>query len=339
MAAKKSSKNTSGADDQIETLWSVLPHPEDSVVRLFCRKGNERDGDFAHNVPEVRQFARAYQDRNVYVALNPTRSTSGVRHSAADVTHWSYFLIDIDPVKKECNPMIAVEEALLWLGEWLGRDFNRLRPIIIDSGRGAQAWVRLADVPLLAGDDVRELRLGNGKTTTAVTRKLARRVNGYWLKRLDEKLGLCRGCKIDTSVSDLPRVMRCPGTINIKTGRAAKFVHATDRMFEGMATLLVTGTPSRELWDPEPVKGVLAGQPWQMVFAHLTLSAQTYLTRGKEEPGRHKVMWHTAKKLAELGVTREEAGRALRWANALAGKDEELDQGQVKHALDTAYGT
>jgi hypothetical protein len=50
-------------------------------------------------------------------------------------------------------------------------------------------------------------------------------------------------------------------------------------------------------------------------------------------------MWHTAKKLQELGCSREEARKALRWANRLKGKEAALPRDQVEHALATAYGT
>lgn len=295
------------------------------------------------------------------MAPNPTNATGGDRHKASDVTHWSYFLIDMDPLPKpehsddcalalgggcDCpvsiwekpDPQAAMAEALIWLGEWTGRDFREGKsglPLIIDSGRGVQAWIRLADIVL---DD----RCPQGKLwhsdDDVIHRKTARRVNGYWLKKLDERLGVCHGCRIDTSVSDLPRVMRCPGTRNVKTGRKARFLHLTDHRFYGLAELLVTGTPDKAMEDPEPPAEITPGRPWQEVFSHLTLTAQTYLLRGQAEPGRHKVMWHTAKKLRELGVTREEARRALKYANRLAGKDERLPPDQIKHALDTAYG-
>lgn len=296
---------------------------------MFSRGGDERDGDFARSSAEIRTFARNYRTRNIYVAPNPTCSTVGSRHSASDVTHWSYFLIDMDPVEEEYNAMGALNEALLWLGEWMGIDFSRRQPIIIDSGRGMQAWIRLADTLLDDQEGDFESR--------RVDRMTARRVNGYWLKRLDERLGLIYGCRIDTSVSDLPRVMRCPGTFNVKTGRMASFIVHTDRVFTGLANRLITGTPRTAIENPEPTEGIAPGQAWQDVFVHLTRMAQVYLTQGQAEPGRHKVMWHTAKKLKEVGVTRKEALKALRWANALRGEDEELPLDQVKHALDTAY--
>lgn len=328
---------------EFDKLWSVLPHMPGSVVRLFTRKGDQRDGDFAGSVREIKNFADAHSDRNVYVAPNPTCATGGARHSAKDVTHWSYFLIDVDPVEEEARPLNALDAILLRFGEWVGRDFRSGQsgmPVIIDSGRGVQAWIRLCDIPL--DDGFQQGRIvgaadAGGGSTDVIHRATARRVNGYWLKKLDERFGVVHGCKIDTSVSDLPRVMRCPGTLNVKTGRMSRFIHVTDQRFSGLAQLMVTGTPEDALHDPVPTEGIEPGQPWQMVFQHLTRSAQSYLTQGQAEPGRHKVMWHTAQKLKELGVSRSEARKALKHANGLAGPSEELPGDQVKHALDTAY--
>lgn len=256
-----------------------------------------------------------------------------MRHSAGEVSHWSYFLIDMDPVTgsnceatlEKADPMKALMRAIRLFGQWTETNFRvsgYLCPLIIDSGRGTQAWIRLEDV-WLPGPEMRSL---------------ARRVNGYWLKRLDEECGLYAGCRIDTSVSDLPRMMRCPGTFNLKTGQMARIAHWSNMVYRGLASRMTERVPSQVLVDPDPPVGVAAGQPWQMVFAHLTRMAQNYLTFGQEEPGRHKVMWHTSKKLQELGVTREEARKAIRHANKLRGKDEELPLDQVEHALNTAYG-
>jgi hypothetical protein len=82
---------------------------------------------------------------------------------------------------------------------------------------------------------------------------------------------------------------------------------------------------------------VKKGQRWQKVFTYMTKMAQGYLTVGQEEPGRHKVMWHTAKKLYELGVTRREARRALKHADSLKGEKERLGDEQIEAALDAVY--
>lgn len=301
---------------------------------MFTRdNGDFRNGDFARNVKELRNFAKINSDKNCYLAPNPSTSTMNVRHSAEDVSHWSFFLIDVDPVcmnpakhGKKCNtcwkkaaPALAMDFALLWLGEWLGRDFNKQKPIIIDSGRGMQAWVRLGDVEL-----------------DEHTRRTARRVNGYWLSRLDEKMGTMHGCRIDTSVSDLPRLMRMPGTRNIKTKRVADFVEPSAVVFSGLESLLVTGTPPNRLVEPA-VGEVKPGRSWKAVFPELTRMAQQYLTLGKEEPGRHETVWHTVKKLHEVGVTKEETRKAITRANALRGEDEALEPIELENALKTVY--
>lgn len=328
----KTSTKTRGRPSEFRTLWKLLPHPPGSVVRLFARGGDFRDGDYARKASEIRRFAETYAEHNIYVAPNPTNSTEGSRHSAKDVTHWSYFLIDMDPIHpKMCNPEKALLSALRYIGGWTGFDFEKTPPIIIDSGRGMQAWIRLDDYHLV--DESSAIDTG----AHTLTRSMARKVHGYWLKRLDEFCGPNEGCRIDTSVSDLPRVMRCPGTINQKTGRKTRIVVPSQAVFSGFADVLIRETPSAVFFEPEPIEGLAAGAKWQDVFVHLTRMAQDYLTRGQAEPGRHKVMWHTAKKLRELGVTRSEASKALRHANKLQGKDEELPLDQVKHALATAY--
>lgn len=329
-----------------ELLWSLLPHPSsDHVVRLFARNNERRVGDFARNPAEIVRFANASEGMNCYVAPNPTMMAAGIRHKAEDVTNWSWMFIDIDPVETVCDPRAALEEALLWLGEWLSRDFQRRRPLIIDSGRGMQAWIRLDDINILSEGFMfagaiwieecgRQLGVCG---CTGVHEKTPRKVMSYWLKRLEEKLGTIHGCRLDTSVSDLCRVMRLPGTVNIKTGRMAEFEEPSSNVFRGLASLLITGTPPRVFEESEPNLAA-PGTPWQMVYPRLTLKAQKYLMHGKEEPGRHEVLWHTLTKLKETGLGREQALIAVTRANTLAGEDAELPASEIKRVATQVYG-
>jgi len=332
---------------EIQRCWDLLPHPTGTVVRVFARDRvtGEMDGDFARSANEMFHFAENNVSKQVYVCPNPAQSALGTRHKATDVSHWSYLLLDMDPVEDAYDPAPAMEEVLLWLGEWSGRDFSKRRPLIIDSGRGRQAWVRLADIRL---DDkqMEGVHIGTAvnimtgeliePATGICTRKTARKTMGYWLSRLSEKVGVLHGCKLDTSTSDLPRPMRMPGTFNQKTGRMASVVEPGE-MFGGLAQLLVTGTPDTVFAEPDTVR-VAEGTPWQKVQHLLTKTAKDYLKLGQEEGGRHKAMWHTARKLNELGISRDEARKALRQANKLRGPNQELAAEEIEHALDTAYG-
>jgi len=317
---------------EFKRLWQVLPHPPGSVVRLFSRNGDQRNGDFAESAGDIRRFADAHAEGNIYVAPNPTDFRGGTRHSTRHVTHWSYFLIDCDPVEPDYDAAAALYQALTWLGEWAGKDFKRRLPLIIDSGRGMQAWIRLEDI-VLDPNVARKDGIDAGR----IHPKTAARVNSHWLKRLSDRLKVVHGCQIDTSVSDLPRVMRCPGTYNAKTGRKACIVNYTDEVFEGFAYLLST-IDEKYLDEPESDVEIESGQTWQRVFHHLTRTAQTYLTAGWSEPGRHKTANHTARTLREKGCTRHECWKALKRANKLRGEEEALPLDQLKGCLNSAFG-
>lgn len=302
-----------------EILWSLLPHPsDDHVVRLFARSGDTRIGDFARSPGEIDRFIRSAPGMNCYVAPNPTTCKTGVRHSAKDVTHWSYFLLDVDPVEEDADPARGLDLALDIFGRLTHRDYSEDVPILIDSGRGRQAWFRLPDVEL--ADVVPEVI---ETCEMPVTRKQARKCAGWWLARLSEEFGTSFGCRLDTTVSDLPRVMRLVGTPNKKTGREARFLNATSRVYRGLQHTLLSGVPYTVYDDPEPGQ-LPPGTPWQVAFPKLTRKAQDYLTKGKQEPGRHQTAWHVAQKLMESGISPEQTTAALAWGNGLMGSDNEL---------------
>lgn len=341
--------NPSPIRSTTQELWSLLPHPSPAhVVRLFARNAEKRIGDFARNPAEMERFIRSAEAKqmNVYVAPNPTTSTVGARHAAADVTHWSFLLLDMDPIEEDCKPLHALEEALLWLGEWCGRDFSKRRPLIIHSGRGAQAWIRLPELILddrqmegavigVAYDIMKGEPLAN--PYGLVTRKTARKTMGYWLKRVSEKVGTLYGCRLDSCTSDLPRVMRMPGTVNIKTGIEARVLEPSREVFSGLADIMVRGTPEGVFNEPDPGQ-VPPGTKWQTVFSKLTLKAKKYLTEGREAPGRHETAWHTATKLKECGIERAQARVAIGYANNILGPDHAMTNAELDHVIDTSYG-
>lgn len=329
--------------NEIQRLWEILPHPPGTYIRWFARKGEERMGGGTDTVLELYLAAEALLNRyNFYVAPNPASTRVGTRHRAEQVSHWSWFLMDIDPVEELARPDMVVDFVLARLSEWWGIDFRTRRPVIINSGRGMQIWIRLPDYvvnhPCIGMPNGEVLEFDDGMVTNALT---ARVTNGYWLKRLADTVGTMNGCRIDTTCADLPRVMRCPGTVNQKNFAFASFVVDTSEVFTDLPRTMISAVPP-EMFVPPPVITLPEGTPWQNVFAHLTLRAQDYLTYGKEEPGRHDTMFHVALTLGELGLPRDEVRRALQHGNELWDRrhgtdDRALEPKDIEHALDTAF--
>jgi len=314
-----------------EKLWSLLPHPKGSVIRWMAQNHDRshRVGDYASTARELELAIATFPNYNFYIAPNPAFPSPGTRHSAKDVSHWSWFLIDVDPVADFPRPEPVLEEVLISLGEWMGRN---LEPLIIDSGRGAQAWVRLEDTPFMTeGDQLVGEKLNN---LFLYTRSDVSRTHGYWLRRLDEKIGELLGCRIDPSTRDLPRLMRCPGTLNTKTGRQTTLLQE-GKSHIGLTKLLIVGTPPEEFTQPE-TSTLPEGAAWALAFPHLTLKAKKFLIEGWEEPGRHDAMWHTARKLYELGINKDQAREALCYGNVMC-RPKPLSDRDIEHALASAF--
>lgn len=319
---------------QLAKLWEWLPRPtEEHVVRLFARDANGGViGDYARSLRELNRFVGSLDGRyNIYVGLNPTTSTAGTRHSASDVTHWSFFPIDVDPINPDADPNTAMQIAI----DVMRNTFNLggAGPIVIDSGRGRQLWYRLSDYPLVGEHD------SHPETDPTITFKriIPRRAMQYWLKKISDAPGINdTGCRIDTSVSDLPRVMRCPGTINLKTGKRGSILNDFTDVFESLGWELVSTVPPKT-FDTSTDVMVQSSSPWQMAYPHLTKRAQDYLLYGKEEPGRHATMWHTVKKLYEVGVSEEQARAAVEHANRILGPDQALPESELDKTVTTIY--
>lgn len=270
---------------------------------------------------------------NSYIQLNPTEKLTGTRCRAEDVSHWSWFVLDIDPVggvpfdtefgtlTPPGLPEVMLEKAESLMKAQFG--LSKLHRVLIDSGRGMQAWYPLGPIstnetihvhtePLPRDfelEDVhnvtRELRMGDA----------ASRVMSYWLGWLSARLGSYAGCVIDTSVSDLPRVMRLPFTINQKTGRRASIIETTSKVNESLARRLLTYAPYK-VWKDRPAVDV-AGGGWTAYVGHMTRGGRIFLTEGAEEPGRHRAASAAMLSLLDLGCPMEEIKAALRFGGSL----------------------
>lgn len=316
---------TSTTTNPFEGLWSILPHPPGSVVRYSAILGRENyAGDYASTWQDLELAAQAWEkdDHNFFVQMNPTTERALPRPSAKHISHWSWFLLDADPVAELFDPLAALTDYLARIS-LLTR--VELKPTIIHSGRGAQAWIRLNDIPLDGKDfTVTEVHDARGQeipedrrqVETLPARQLARRVMGWWLQSLVEDLGELHGCVLDTSVSDLPRVMRCPGTVNQKTGRRAYVVELGGHIHADLHSKLIRQVPFAAYAETDDTV-LPEGTPWQMVKTAMTKTAVRFIDRGQGEPGRHKSAVATAYSCREKGLPASEALKALRYGDRL----------------------
>jgi len=129
--------------------------------------------------------------------------------------------------------------------------------------------------------------------------------------------------------------MRCPSTINTKTGKRSEIIFMGSENLD-LADAMIATVPESELVITVNDSGLTSGMRWQQYFPHLTIKAQDFIITGKEEPGRHEAVWHTARRLAELGADRQQTRAALDYGNADC-RPNPLSNDDLEHCLDTAY--
>jgi len=312
---------------QAEQVWDIFQRywPPGSAFRWFARRADKVVGMVAHNPSQLKNAVDWAEGAgfNVYVQMNPSKVVTGTRISTEQVTHWNWFLIDIDPLADYegiPNPLAALDKVDSILRNYLGE--KTLHRYVIDSGRGVQAWYPLGPVdvgerrmfrtePLARDFEIEDTLIGTQEYTI---KDAAPRAMGYWLNLLRERLDIVgnEGCMVDLCARDLPRVMRAPNTINVKTGRRGDLLEeATDNNY-ALADKLLKYAPY-SVWRPAESISLpeLKGAPWQVFVAHMTRAGRMFLTEGSEEGGRHHAAVAAARSLRDLGCSHTQARLAL----------------------------
>ena len=314
---------------EADRLFTLLHRhwPQGSALRFFARKkvGDEEKvyGIVCGNSSQLMNSVNwAERDGwNCYVGMNPSQKLTGTRVSTEEITHWCWLLIDVDPIEKGANPLLALEKVDSILRNYLGE--KMLHRYVIDSGRGVQAWYPLGPVdvgerrmfrtePLARDFEIEDTLIGTQEYTI---KDAAPRAMGYWLNLLRERLDIVgnEGCMVDLCARDLPRVMRAPNTINVKTGRRGDLLEeATDNNY-ALADKLLKYAPY-SVWKPVEqiiLAGVDGSTPWQVFVPHMTRAGRIFLTDGADEGGRHHAAVAAARSLRDLGCSHTQARLAL----------------------------
>lgn len=277
--------------DDVQMGWEALHwHGE---VQWFAKKDGRPRGGRLRSVDALVDTVRNAEALgwDLYLNVNPTKpSGAKTKLSRSDVTHWRHIVVDLDPTGDALEPPqpeVTPSSHLL------------LRAHRIFSGRGYQFWLPVAGPGDWCVGDFSEFMDQAERIT-----------QGYLRQLVTDSMLWCPGWKVDTTCSDLPRVVRCPGSVNQRTGKRA--------VFEKMATscVAVEHLQPYALLVPLPadvVKPVGGISNLLDLLPHLNVRARTFVLEGAESPGRHSACYATCKNMQELGVSASDALDWLVW--------------------------
>jgi hypothetical protein len=231
---------------------------------------------------------------NFYLNLNPTFNRPGKSKLAReDVKLWRYIVVDLDPGGDALVPPVP-QPCITKPSHYL---YNAHR---IFSGRGYQYW----------------LPIDTSSIDELYPEKAERIMQGFLRALAAETEAWASGWIVDTTCSDLARVVRCPGSVNQKTGARAVVEHVHKGAGIDIGVLMRYNQPTMvelvaERLHPPNSLNLLDTLP------HLNIRARTFILEGASSPGRHSACYATCKNLHELGV---DSDRALEWLLIGAGK-------------------
>jgi hypothetical protein len=296
------------ADEMLDLAYKSWP--QRSVFRYFARRPHDGAiyGEGLRTTEElvrVTEWADEY-GYNSYWMPNPTATAGSIRCKAKDISHWRWLLVDIDPVTPgHYDAALAATRAHSVLAEaFPDKPVLTHLPLHVNSGRGAQLLCPISP-PL----DLNETIITtNGEISARVA---APQVASYWLNYVRKHLGpggVYAGCTIDTSCSDLPRVMRMPYTINTKTGARGTIVSKPSGgmfTFEMLAAAVTLVIPSA------PALGTSTLARWTDYLPYMTVAGRRFILEGQEEPGRHRMAAAAMLSMLDFNATKEQIIAAL----------------------------
>lgn len=210
---------------------------------------------------------------DLYLNANPTYPRPGVKLRRSDVSAWRHLVVDMDPTEHALAPP---EPHWIWAAHR------------IFSGRGYQYWMpRHMWAETDSKLDIAE-----------------RLMSGYLRHLAAGSEEWAPGWRVDTTCSDLARVVRCPGSVNQRTGKRA----VVERLAPDLPRFTSDDLMPYISPEPEPVIAQFTESVRFIdVLPHLNGRARQFIQSGVESPGRHAACFATCKQLHELGLPRATA--------------------------------
>ena len=264
--------------ENLERAWDILS--ENREVRYFAKRSDGAAlGGRLHSPKALIRAARNLESLgyDIYLHLNPSVGP-GLKATSRQVTALRHILIDLDPTEPELDATTAIQ-SVLGIADEL-HPGTSLAAHVLDTGRGAQAWVSV------------------GRNHTDVPLSMLERATAQYLTGLRRAWDGRFGFRIDSVCYDLGRIARCPGTLNTKTGNRAKLISTSQVALtvEPFFTKFYTSAPKQANVRPANVSNLMALSP------HLNGLAREFLHNGVEEGDRHHAAYVAARNCLELGV-------------------------------------
>ena len=197
------SRETEFNEEAVRAYFKLLGHTKQTEVRVIDPKTKESKSYHVSSEDEFVEVCRKYNGlRNIYAGVHE-RIEGGTKKK--DVVSVKHFIIDIDCANKPASEedlKLAFETA-----QQIKKDYSIFS--IIPSGNGHQLYKRIPKITIT--DDNRR----------DVENKIMLFGKELIEKYSNEKV------KLD-NVYDLPRVMRVPGTINLKSKTLSKIIEIDD---------------------------------------------------------------------------------------------------------------
>lgn len=201
-----------------ERFFNFLNHEKLTEIRIIHSKEGLKGQFWVDNLNDFLILCEKFSGKyNVYVGVNERRTKGG---KAEHVGRLSIIPLDIDPIRPKGiasteEELKLAHQKLKEIGIWLKEEFN-CEPFISMSGNGYHLYIKIPSVLL---DEF------NRDTIKERLKTFIREIQSRFI---DDKV------RID-STFDLPRVMKCPGTLSVKGDntqqrpwRVCKIIQAKD---------------------------------------------------------------------------------------------------------------
>jgi hypothetical protein len=300
--------------------WDLLSW--EGAAQWFARQGDRVLGGRLRSLDALIGTIRNAEALgwNLYLNANPTRHVPGRKKLArGDVTHWRYIVVDLDPTADALEPPRPEAdnpEYPMWvMGQGVPAHGWLLTAHRIFSGRGYQYWLPVGVEPIMLEGE-RQAR--------------ERIMQGYLDALAAQTEAWAPGWKVDPACSDLARVVRCPGSVNQRTGRRSAVEHVSKSAVDPAEIQKY----QRQEFVREPAAVLPENVNLLQLLPHLNVRARTFILGGAEPGERHRACYATCKNMHELGVSSGRAFDLLMIGNTWTG----LEKREVKKVVEQVYG-